>query len=533
MVPQHAKKDDQYDGLRQLFPDKKSVLIYPDDFDEANKDIVFSDLVDRHSGHFSDRRVAVLFRPGRYHNINFPVGYWTQVLGLGETPRDVVFTGQLGVYALPANTQNPNVGSLDTFWRSAENFTSQTSFVQDPVSKKWCVPIPSSNHLAAAKDTEDTTTTSPYSLYPVGDLADPEYGYPSQEVPNFSPQFGMMWAVSQAAPLRRVQIGGIEDSKKMNMNGNLHLSLGDNCASGGFLGNVHIANGYLLLGSQQQYCIRNCSVKQKAAGGAWSFVLIGSKSDGGESGDDDKQKKSPVKWAQKPGLDSPNVAYEETTRSCIEKPFLFFRAQDSKTLYLGIPKLQKNTVGINHDQMDEIERVPIEWSLDSTSKVRVFTPQHTYKECQKAADDGCHMVLNPGTYHWKKTLYISNSNQVVLGIGMATIQAPGDGSPCIHVASSAQGVRISGLSLEASAISTYKNSTLLQWGDDNKGKAVVGTTEASAANPGAIHDLYCFVGGRSLDRTVRVETMVKIFFKPCDTGQHLVVESGSCQAETR
>jgi hypothetical protein len=92
---------------------------------------------------------------------------------------------------------------------------------------------------------------------------------------------------------------------------------------------------------------------------------------------------------------------------------------------------------------------------------------------------------------------------------MATIQAPGDGRPCIHASSNTKGGRILGLSLEASVISKfiYEGLTLLQWGDNDQ----VGAG-GDASNPGAIHDLYCFVGGRSLDCTVKVQCMVKIYF---------------------
>jgi hypothetical protein len=74
------------------------------------------------------------------------------------------------------------------------------------------------------------------------------------------------------------------------------------------------------------------------------------------------------------------------------------------------------------------------------------------------------------------------------------------------VASSAQGVRISGLSLEASSISKYEDSALLQWGEPATSNLI-----SNAENPSAMHDLYCFVGGRSMERTVAVETMVKVF----------------------
>ncbi len=210
-----------------------------------------------------------------------------------------------------------------------------------------------------------------------------------------------------------------------------------------------------------------------------------------------------MEWAGKPGLSNPLVAYQATTPYRIEKPFLFIRNEDQK-LYLGIPKLHRNSLGVHHEAMNETERVPI--SVDKAqSKVAVFTPRDSIDAIQEAVHRGCHIVLNPGTYRWNKTLHIHCHNQVVLGIGMATIQAPNDGSPCIFVAPDAQGVRISGLSLEASDISIYEGSTLLQWGDPDN------NTAGSAENPGAIHDLFCFVGGRSLVRTVSVETMVKIY----------------------
>jgi len=50
---------------------------------------------------------------------------------------------------------------------------------------------------------------------------------------------------------------------------------------------------------------------------------------------------------------------------------------------------------------------------------------------------------------------------------------------------------------------------LLQWGtpEDVGRKA----TKESITQPSAMHDLYCFVGGRRTERTVKVECMVKIF----------------------
>jgi hypothetical protein len=45
--------------------------------------------------HFGNRRDALLFKPGNYTNLNIPVGFYTQVLGLGASPDSVNITGNL------------------------------------------------------------------------------------------------------------------------------------------------------------------------------------------------------------------------------------------------------------------------------------------------------------------------------------------------------------------------------------------------------------------------------------------------------
>ena len=76
-------------------------------------------------GQFSDERFAFLFKPGEY-DVDVPVGYYTQVMGLGKVPSDVSFTGQKGVYA---EEQDYSIGgALSTFWRAAENFRSSATF---------------------------------------------------------------------------------------------------------------------------------------------------------------------------------------------------------------------------------------------------------------------------------------------------------------------------------------------------------------------------------------------------------------------
>ena len=67
-------------------------------------------------GEFSKARYALLFKPGRY-KLDVKVDYYMQVLGLGESPEDVVITG-----AVRSNTTHGN-SVLTNFWRSVENLT--------------------------------------------------------------------------------------------------------------------------------------------------------------------------------------------------------------------------------------------------------------------------------------------------------------------------------------------------------------------------------------------------------------------------
>jgi len=78
-------------------------------------DTIFSRQSARKS-EFSKNRYALLFKPGKY-NLDVKAGYYMQVLGLGESPEDVVIVG-----AVRSNTTHGN-SVLTNFWRSAENLT--------------------------------------------------------------------------------------------------------------------------------------------------------------------------------------------------------------------------------------------------------------------------------------------------------------------------------------------------------------------------------------------------------------------------
>ncbi|HYB30021.1 MAG TPA: hypothetical protein VEF89_25660 [Solirubrobacteraceae bacterium] len=120
------------------------------------------------SGQFSTRRYAIFFEPGTYGSstdpLIFQVGYYTQVAGLGESPGDVAINGEIDVFnQCSAGACN----GLDNFWRSLSDLT--LNFVTPSSPPTY---VPSNGEAASCQDTNE------------------------------------MWAVSQAAPMRRVIVNG-------------------------------------------------------------------------------------------------------------------------------------------------------------------------------------------------------------------------------------------------------------------------------------------------------------------------------------
>jgi hypothetical protein len=66
---------------------------------------------------FGSGRFAIMFKPGTY-NVNIPVGFYTQILGLGALPDQVNITNQ--VHSDPIL---PNNNATQNFWRGVENFS--------------------------------------------------------------------------------------------------------------------------------------------------------------------------------------------------------------------------------------------------------------------------------------------------------------------------------------------------------------------------------------------------------------------------
>src|SRR6266540_834820 len=171
---------------------------------QATVDAIANQQVDNEMG---TQRYALLFKPGTYGSaanpLVFQVGYYTEVAGLGASPTDVTINGHVDVYNRCLTPSN--CIALVNFWRSLSNLTVNVM------------------GLSGCRSS------------------------------------GNFWAVSQAAPMRRVKISG----------GNLTLmdycTAGPQFASGGFIADSQ--TDFVINGSQQQFFVRSSSI------GGWSNAV--------------------------------------------------------------------------------------------------------------------------------------------------------------------------------------------------------------------------------------------------------------------
>ncbi len=253
-----------------------------------------------------------------------------------------------------------------------------------------------------------------------------------------------MWAVSQAAPLRRVHIRG-----------DLHLSSGG-WSSGGFLADCRV-DGLVRAGSQQQWLSRNSAWKGWE-GVNWNMVFVG-------CGNPPEGQ-----WPQHA------VTRIEKTPRVREKPYLTI--EDGRWSIKVPPLRREGTSGTTWERGDAPGAiVPIEKfhiakaGLDTAASVNA------------ALVAGKHLIFTPGIYPLNETVVVRRPDTLVLGLGLPSL-VPGGGRPAIRV-EGGEGVIVSGLVLDAGDVEA---GTLVEFG-------LPGRKAGSAANPICIHDLVCRVGG--------------------------------------
>ncbi|MFF9858473.1 coagulation factor 5/8 type domain-containing protein [Streptomyces tendae] len=252
------------------------------------------------------------------------------------------------------------------------------------------------------------------------------------------------WAVSQAAPFRR-----------MHVRGGLNLAPdGYGWASGGYIADSRI-DGTVGPYSQQQWYTRDSSV-----GGwlnaVWNMVFSG------------------VEGA--PGQSFPEPPYTtlETTPVSREKPFLYLDGDEYRVF---LPEKRTDARGVSWGN-----GTPRGTSLP-LSQFYVARPDDSAATLNQALEEGLHLLLTPGIYHLDRTVEVNRAGTVVLGLGYATL-IPGNGVTALKVAD-VDGVRLAGFLVDAGPVNS---ATLLEVGPE-------GASADHSANPTTVQDVFVRIGG--------------------------------------
>ena len=305
------------------------------------------------SAQFGTARYALLFEPGTYGStddpLTFQVGYYTEVAGLGSSPDDVTINGSVDVYN-QCDSNNSCV-ALNNFWRSLSNLT---------------INVAGQTGCESGAD---------------------------------------FWAVSQASPMRRVNLTG----------GN--LSLMDYCngspdyASGGFIADSAFSGGTVINGSQQQFFVRNSDL-DGWSNAVWNQVFVG---DSGAPA---------TTFASNSGDLGGPASYTTLANAPISEEEPFLQADDSGNYSVFVPSPQTNTSGAVWDA-GAGTTLPI-------SNFFIATPSTSVSLINLELLLGKNLILTPGVYDLKAPIEVMRKNTVVLGMGFATL-VPQDGTAAINV----------------------------------------------------------------------------------------------------
>ncbi|MFU0099012.1 coagulation factor 5/8 type domain-containing protein, partial [Streptomyces rhizosphaericola] len=252
------------------------------------------------------------------------------------------------------------------------------------------------------------------------------------------------WAVSQAAPFRR-----------MHVKGGLNLAPdGYGWASGGYIADSKI-DGEVGPYSQQQWYTRDSSVGGWT-NGVWNMTFSG------------------VEGAPANSFPEPPYTTLDTTPISREKPFLYLDGDDYKVF---VPQKRENARGVSWaDGTPPGESIP----LDQFYVVKEGADAATINA---AVEQGLHLLFTPGVYHVDETITIDRPDTVALGIGLATI-IPDNGVTAIKVGD-VDGVKLAGLLVDAGPVNS---ETLIEVGPQ-------GASADHAANPTSLQDVFVRIGG--------------------------------------
>jgi hypothetical protein len=271
----------------------------------------------------------------------------------------------------------------------------------------------------------------------------------------------LLWGVSQAAPVRRMQInGGLELTNSWCGN-----------ASGGFISDT-VVTGQVNSCSQQQWYTRNSNLGSWT-GSNWNMVFSGVEG-------------APV--ADYPPVSGNGATNADTvltnTPVSREKPFLYVDASGNYNLF--VPTVLTNSSGVSWSatSMGTGYSIQITNGASLTGNVLIASPTTPLATINAALAAGESLILTPGVYGYAGSINVTKKNTVILGLGYATL-VPQAGTAAITVAD-VDGVQIAGLLIDAGPVNS---PVLLQVG-------VAGSARADhTANPSSINDVDIRIGG--------------------------------------
>ena len=379
------------------------------------------------SNQFGPQRYALLFKPGTYGStaapLNFDLGYYTAVAGLGLSPNDVVINGSINVRNQCLGPNKTNCIALVNFWRSLENLT-----------------ITVSNPLGC--------------------------------------QHGEFWAVSQAAPMRRVQVNGFATL--------MDFCTGPAFASGGFIADSQFTGSTIVNGSQQQWLVRD-SVLDGWTNGVWNQVFAGVVG-------------APSQCFPKTGPCTGPYTTLATSTVTREKPFLYVDSAGSYNVF--VPAVRRNSSGTSWSSAPSAGRsIPIEDFF-------IAGPSDDENAINAALARGQNLIFTPGVYSIDKTIKVNREDTIVLGLGFPTL-VPRNGVVPMSVGDE-PGVDISGLLFDAGPVSSpvllevgrARSSGEGDRGGDGRGDGTQSGDDRNNANPTSLQDVFFRIGGASVGKAV-------------------------------
>jgi hypothetical protein len=266
------------------------------------------------------------------------------------------------------------------------------------------------------------------------------------------------YAVSQASSIRRVDVTGGTFSLMD------YCTAGPQYASGGFIADSSLPT--VLNGSQQQWLTRDSKV------GTWTNAVWNQVFSGVQGAPDESS------------FPDPPYTTLAATPVSRQKPFLV--VDGNGRWGVRVPAAQRNTSGATWNGPGKT--LPLSdfylakpsdpaWLLDA----KLFL--------------GKNLLLTPGVYNIDRSLTVRHPNQVVLGIGHATLTAVGGATP-LKVAD-VPGAIVAGVTIDAGL---KESRNLLQVGTGRHGFS-------SPGNPTTLSDVYFRVGGPHIGK---VDTALEI-----------------------